>query len=54
MVHLLLLIGQPSFPGMVMPIDEAPICLPVEEVAVHAGNEVLMEVETTALIVADL
>ncbi len=53
MVHLLLLIGQPSFPGMVMPIDEAPICLSVEEVAVHAGNKVLMEIETSALIVGN-
>jgi len=36
---------QPSFPGMVKPIKKATICLFLEEVAVHSGNKVLMEVD---------
>jgi hypothetical protein len=39
------LFGQPSFPGIVRPIEYAPIHLSFEEVVVRAGHEVLMGVD---------
>jgi hypothetical protein len=36
---------------MVGPIQEAPICLSLEEVTVCAGIEVLMEVDTVILMI---
>ncbi len=40
---------------IVMPIDNTPICLPLEEVTVRASHEVLMEVDAnTWLIVGNL
>jgi len=48
--ELLFLIWQPSYLGIVRPIDEAPICLSEEEVIVHAGLEVLLEVDNSLLI----
>jgi hypothetical protein len=41
------LIWQPSYLGIVRPIDEAPICLSEEEVIVRAGQEVLLEVDNS-------
>jgi hypothetical protein len=38
---------------MVRPREEVPICLSQYEVAMHAGAEVLMEVDYTSLIVVD-
>jgi hypothetical protein len=38
--------------SMVRPIDQTPDCLSMKEVAVHAGHQVLEEVDnSTALIV---
>ncbi len=37
--------GPKSFPGMVRPIEEAPICLYLEEVAVRAGHNVMIDVD---------
>jgi len=53
--HLIfLLIKQSGFPRMVRPIGYIPIHLPMEEVAMHAGHKVLMEVDdNSALIVVD-
>ncbi len=49
------LFGQPSFLIMVMPIEQVPISLSLEEVAVCAGHKVSMEVDNNnALIVGDL
>ncbi len=39
------LILNPSFLGIVRPIDKASTRISLEEVAVGAGHEVLMEVE---------
>jgi hypothetical protein len=45
---------MPSFPGMVMPIDKAPFCLSLEEVALRSGHNVLVESDNkSALIVGD-
>ncbi len=43
--------GQPSFLGMVRLIEYASVHLPMEEVAVHAGREVLMEVDDNILLI---
>jgi hypothetical protein len=43
---------QPSFPEMVRLIDQAPVCLSLEEVTLCSSLEVLTEVnDTNALIV---
>ncbi len=34
-----------SFPEMVRPVELAHICLSLDELAVHVGHEVLMEVD---------
>ncbi len=48
-------IGQPNFPRIVRPIDQAPICLSLEEVSVCADHQVLLEVDdNSGLIVGDL
>jgi hypothetical protein len=39
------LLGQPSFHGMVRPIDEDPICLSLEEVTVRAGHKFLVNID---------
>ncbi len=39
------LIGLPSFPRMVKPIDKAPVKVSLVKVAVHAGRKVMMEVD---------
>ncbi len=45
--------GQLSFPRILRPTDKTSINLYLEEVAVHAGNEALLEVDDCrALIVA--
>ena len=44
------LFGQPSFLSMVKPVEQAPICLSLEEVEVHAGHEGLMEVDYIILL----
>ncbi len=36
------LIRQPSFPGMIRPLEQAPIHLPMDKVVAHSGHEVLM------------
>ncbi len=36
---------------MIMAIDWAPIGLSIEEVTVHAGQEVLMEVDDNSLLI---
>jgi hypothetical protein len=49
------LFGQPSFQGMDRPNGIGLICLSFEEVAEHACDEVLMEVDSSiVLIVVDL
>ncbi len=46
--------GQPSFPGMVWPIDKVHVLLSLEEVALHTGHRVLMEFDdNSSLIVGD-
>ncbi len=45
--------GPLSFPGIVRPIECTPICLSMEEVAVHAGHKVFMEVDYILLDVGD-
>ncbi len=45
--------GPLSFPGMVRPIECSPIYLSLEEVTVHAGHKVLMEVDYILLAVGD-
>ncbi len=47
------LISQPSFPRMVMLTDQAPVHLSQEEVAVHAGREVLMDVDDIRVLIVD-
>jgi hypothetical protein len=41
--------GHPSFPEMVRPIEQVPICLSLEEVTVHAGNQGLMKIDKCLL-----
>ncbi len=54
-ISFFILFGQPSFPRMARPIDEAPISMFLEEVTVHGAHEVLMEVDNiNGLIVGDL
>ncbi len=48
------LVGKTSFRGMIWPINYSPTHLSVEEVAVHASHEVLLEVDdNSALIVGN-
>ncbi len=37
--------GQKSIPGMVRSIEEAPICLYLEEVTVSAGHNIMIDVD---------
>ena len=39
---VMLILLQPSFPGMIRPLEQAPIHLSMDKVAVHSGHEVLM------------
>ena len=41
-VEYFFLLGQASFPIMVRPIEQAPIGISLEQVAVRAGHEVLI------------
>jgi hypothetical protein len=45
------LFWQMSFPGMVCPIVTAPIRLSLQNVDVHAGHEVLIEVDNSILLI---
>jgi hypothetical protein len=46
------LFGQPSFLGLARPIENVLICLSLEEIAVHAGHKVLMEVDKNISLIA--
>jgi hypothetical protein len=51
---IMLNVVTPSFPWMVMPKDQAPISLSLEEVVMHCGHNVLVESDNkSALIVGD-
>jgi len=50
-VFFFFLFEKPSFPGVVRPMEQATICLSMEEVAVHAGHVVLMEVDNNVFFV---
>jgi hypothetical protein len=45
------LFGQQSFSRIGSPIEKAPIDMPLKEIAVHAGQEVLMEVDDNILLI---
>jgi hypothetical protein len=48
-----ILIRQPSLPGMVRPIDLAPICLSPEEVAMRPSHKILKEVDNNSTVIVD-
>ncbi len=50
-IFFFFLFRQPSFSRMVRPLGRGPICPSLEEVAGHAGHEVLMEVDNNSLLI---
>jgi hypothetical protein len=51
---LFFLIGQPSLPGVVRPVDEVPICLTLEEVDKIADDEVFVEDDSKGVLIVKI